>query len=160
MTAPAKIIPETFVLSGNAVTNKSLFYFLFTLALGVAFFIYFSQGKNPKLMFGIFFALICFSYGIISIIFARYPVGLEIIPSANNLKVDYLNGFGVQKRDTINLNGAFVRYTKRFNPSWDLNDMQTRITQNIINSWIYVDKTHGFSQAQIKFIYDSLKSNR
>ena len=159
MPESVKIIPENFVLSSDNATNKSLFLFLICVAIGAGFVIFFSQGRNPKPIFGILFAVICFCYGIISILFARYPTSIEIISSANILKVDYLNGFGNEKNDTINLNGSFVRYTKRYNRSFDANDMQTRITQNIINSWIYIDKTHGFSQQQIKFIYDSLKQN-
>jgi len=86
----------------------------------------------------------------------RIPTRIEIDPTSTTLIVDYLNGFGTSKRSKIRLTGAMVRYVLHNFRNLS-SGYEVRITQNIINGWIYVDKSHGFSQDQIKFIYDSVK---
>jgi hypothetical protein len=107
-TEPIKIIPEDFVLTPGDARNKILFTCVICLVFAFVFLIYCSQGRNPKPIVGIFFPAICLSYGVVNGFFARYPIALEIHPSSGELNVDYLNGFGVQKTDSIRLAGAYI----------------------------------------------------
>ncbi|HSZ86835.1 MAG TPA: hypothetical protein VK787_12455 [Puia sp.] len=152
------ISPEKFALTPQNVSRRFLIS-LFTAIIfgGLLIFISFSKSGSFHTLFGIILPITLLLSPFINRMFSRFSTNVYIDKKHCILNVDYLNGFGIFRKDSINIKNAMVRYTRQNKVT---RQMQVRITQNIFNNWIIIDETHGFSAEQIKFIYETLKDNR
>lgn len=84
----------------------------------------------------------------------RIPQKIEIFRNSKTLKVIFLNGFGTEKEDIIDIENSKISYAP--NPKKPKLGKHLKISQDIFKKWISISQSHGFTEEQLLDMYNKI----
>ena len=145
--------PEKFVYTRERASRSFWLRFVAGVVIGTFLLVYWSSKGDVPIIFDVVIGIFM-CYPLLHVWRTRFPTRITVDRGRRVVEVEYLNGFGAERTDTIALDGALIRfYAGR--SKYNQNSREVRITQSMINNFIYIDGSHGFTDEQLQAIYDT-----